>query len=304
MDLSKKLRRVFRPRLFALVLAAGALWGCFGAKPPVASQGLDLALARGDCPRTVAVLPFNDHTDTPGIAELVRLNLLGRISALPYRDVERVEVDRRLAAKGIRDQETLYRTPVQRLGRILGAEALLFGDVTEFRRVFAGVYSMLRVTAAIQIWDARTGRKLWSDEYTATSQEGGVPLSLLDLPLITVRSGFHLSEEITLRVVDEAARNLVDRLPRPGAVIAERSGNGRGYEVQAGAFAGAERARTLRDRLTREGFPAFVRRNVDDRGVWHRVLVGPFADQESALETERKIEESVGTRCFVDRLDS
>jgi hypothetical protein len=278
-----------------LFLAAG----CAGPKPPVATQGLDAALARGECPRTLAVLPFNDHTETPGIAEVVRLNLLGRLSALPYRDVERETVDRRLAEHGVADQETLYDTPVQRLGRLLGADGLLFGDVTEFRRVFVGVYSMLRITVAIQIWDSRTGRKLWTDEYTATSQEGGVPLSLLDLPLITVRSGLHLSDEVKIQVVDEAARHLVDRLPRPGSVVAAATDHR--YEVQAGAFAGPERARSLRNRLQRNGFRAFIRRNVDDRGTWHRVLVGPFTDQMAALETGRRIEAAVGTQCFVAR---
>lgn len=292
-------RRPLARRMGMLLLGLFLLSaGCAGPKPPVATQGLDTALARGECPRTLAVLPFNDHTDTPGIAEVVRLNLLGRLSALPYRDVERETVDRRLAEHGIADQETLYDTPVQRLGRLLGADGLLFGDVTEFRRVFVGVYSMLRITVAIQIWDSRSGRKLWTDEYTATSQEGGVPLSLLDLPLITVRSGLHLSDEVKIQVVDEAARNLVDRLPRPGTVIA---GANHRYEVQAGAFAGPERARSLRNRLQQSGFPAFIRRNVDDRGTWHRVLVGPFTDQAAALETGRRIEATVGTQCFVAR---
>ncbi|MFP4030012.1 MAG: GNA1162 family protein [Desulfococcaceae bacterium] len=274
------------------------LAGCARSKPPVSSQGLHTALARGNCPRTIAVLPFNDHTGTEGLAELVRINLLGRLSALPYRDVERDVVDRRLAAKGIVDRETLYETPVQRLGRLLGADALLYGDVTEFQRVFVGVYTRLKVTVGIQIWDARNGRKLWADTYAGMSQEGGVPLSLLDLPMITVRSGLHLSDEVKLQVVDEAVRNLVDRLPRPGALVAEA---GSRYEVQAGAFSAPERARELRDRLQARGFSAFIGRNVDDRGVWHRVLVGPFADQESALAAAGEIEAAVGARCFIAR---
>jgi hypothetical protein len=274
------------------------LSGCAGTKPPVSSQALHTALARGNCPRTVAVLPFNDHTGTEGLAELVRVNLLGRLSALPYRDVERDVVDRRLAERGIADQQTLYQTPVQRLGRLLGADALLYGDVTEFQRVFVGVYTRLKVTVGIQIWDARNGRKLWADTYTGTSQEGGVPLSLLDLPMITVRSGFHLSDEVKLQVVDEAVRNLVDRLPRPGTVVAEADSR---YELQAGAFSAPERARELRDRLQTRGYSAYIRRNVDDRGLWHRVLVGPFPDQESALAAGREIEAALGARCFIAR---
>lgn len=295
---------LFRPVSFRFLAACllpfllVSLSGCAGTKPPVSSQGLHTALARGNCPRTVAVLPFNDHTGTEGLAELVRVNLLGRFSALPYRDVERDLVDRRLAAQGIRDQKTLYQTPVQRLGRLLGADALLYGDVVEFQRVFVGVYTRLKVTVGIQIWDARNGRKLWADEYTGTSQEGGVPLSLLDLPMITVRSGFHLSDEVKLQVVDEAVRNLVDRLPRPGTVVAEAASR---YELQAGAFSAPERARELRNQLQARGFSAFIRRNVDDRGLWHRVLVGPFPDQESALAAGREIEAKVGARCFIAR---
>jgi len=287
--------RCCRTRLGLIILIL--LAGC-ADKPPVAYQALTTAVVHGDFPRSVAVLPFNDHTDTNGIAELVRTSFYGHLSCLPYRDVELQSIDNLLRRHNLDTRKKLYDIPVTKLGRILGCDALVYGDVTEFQRVFAGIYSSMNLGAGIQIWDARTGRKLWSDEYTSQCREGGVPLTLIDLPLLTVRSGLNLADTTKIRTADELTRRLVNRIPVPGSASLNRTT--RQYELQIAAFSEKARAAGLLDKLNRKDFPAFIRQQTDAGGsIWYRVLIGPYRNQEHALTVKRRIDALFGANCFV-----
>lgn len=51
-----------------------------------------------------------------------------------------------------------------------------------------------------------------------------------------------------------------------------------GYLVQAAAFRRSEDAKALQAKLGRKGYPAFTETaNLGEKGIWHRVYVGPFA---------------------------
>ncbi|GBC59886.1 hypothetical protein DENIS_0827 [Desulfonema ishimotonii] len=282
------------------LLAMLLLAGCFG-KTSIPCRSLGKSLLYGDLPRSVAVLPFNNHTDTEGISERVRTSFYSHLSTLPYRDVEFRIVDEKLREYGIRTQSALYKVPVTRLGRILGCDALVYGDVTEFQRIFAGIYSSMNVGAAIQIWDTRTGRKLWTDEYVIRNHEGGVPLTLVDLPLITVRSGMNLRQAAKIRAIDDLARQLVARIPKPRAVRYSET-NIYEYELQVGAFFEPNRALRFQNTLRHKGYPAFIRKNTDaGGGVWHRVLLGPYKNREKALQVKKKIFQDFGANCLISR---
>jgi hypothetical protein len=50
------------------------------------------------------------------------------------------------------------------------------GKVTEYQRLYAGLYSQMAVGASIAVWDTRTGKRIWSDEHVTRQREGGIPL--------------------------------------------------------------------------------------------------------------------------------
>lgn len=293
---------------FKIVLTvAGILFlaGCAFSKPTVSSRPLPVAVANGDFPLSVAVLPFMNFTDTEGIAEMVRVNFYSHVSALPYRDIELDAVDARLRQFGLADREAIAKTPVKKLGRLLGCDAVIFGSVFEFGRMFAGLYSTMSVGASIHVWDTRTGRKIWSERHIARDHEGGVPLTLLDIPMITLRTGFNLRNATKIKAVDELTRELAANLPRPRSItIGYGDSSKRKYELQAGAFFESDRANQFKDTLKRNGYPAFVRRNNDDRGVWHRVIVGPYRNREKALQVQMRIRETLGAECLLSLKNS
>ncbi len=73
------------------------------------------------------------------------------------------------------------------------------------------------------------------------------------------------------------------------------------YFLQAGSFQRAEDADNLKAQLALTGLEAtIVAASVPDRGVWHRVRIGPFTDQGSlqsarALLRDHRIESTVIT---------
>lgn len=73
------------------------------------------------------------------------------------------------------------------------------------------------------------------------------------------------------------------------------------YVVQTASFRAEADARALAQNLKPE-FPAYVREvDLGEKGVWFRVLVGPWAQQDEANEVRRRVKESVKLDGFVKK---
>ncbi|MGD8471344.1 MAG: DUF799 family lipoprotein [Desulfobacteraceae bacterium] len=211
-------------RWIAVVIGLILLCGC-GAKLPFVkdTENSEQEVIHGNAPKSIAILPFGNQTDSEDIDEIVRTTFYSHLSAQPYKDIELYEVDRKLRRYNLMDHEKLSDVSVKRLGRILRCDAVVVGEVTEFQRLYAGIYSQMAVGAAITVWDTRTGEKIWSDEHVTRSHEGGIPLAITDLAMIGVRSGMNLTESEKIKTVDELSRHFTNRIPIP-----DLSGNGKG----------------------------------------------------------------------------
>lgn len=227
------LRLAFRDRLkteldrlpldwsYLVLLIMLGIWlivlsGCAAGSRQIRHRTPD-ALRQVGYPESVAILPFSNRTDQPGIEHFVRATFYSHMSPYPYRDVELQTVDRVLQRNQLFDPEKLRnRKRVKRLGRLLKCEAVVFGEVTEYRLLYAGIYSQMAVGASVEMWDTRTGRKIWSDQHVTRKHEGGIPLSLTDIPMIGIRSGMNLTEGAKVQTVDDLSRELTGRIPVPG----------------------------------------------------------------------------------------
>jgi len=170
-------------------------------------------------PKSIAILPFGNQTEVEDLDEFVRATFYGHLAPHPYKDIELHEVDRKLKRYNLMNYEKLSQVSAKRLGRILRCDAVVIGEVTEFQRVYAGVYSQMAVGASITIWDTRSGKKLWSDQHVTRHHEGGVPLAITDLAMISIRSGLNLRDSEKVKTVDELSRHLISRLPVPDTDI-------------------------------------------------------------------------------------
>jgi len=96
-------------------------------------------------PRTVAVLPFIDKSGSTEGCREVRKGFYNHFSSLPFKDVELYRVDRLLAKAGLTDTAEIYKITPQELGKILEADAVVYGEISDFDKLFAGVYSQVSV---------------------------------------------------------------------------------------------------------------------------------------------------------------
>ena len=191
------------------------LTGCMSKRP---NMNQKLAYTIESYPESVAILPFKNNTQIEGIESFVRATFYSHMSVLPYHDVELSLVDKNLAACNLFGYESVEDIPVKELGYLLGVDAVIFGEVTEFQKVYMGIYSQMAVAAKISVWDTRSGHEVWNDECVSRNHEGGLPLGILDIPFILFRSSYHLRDASKVRAVDDVARQLAGRIPVPAGV--------------------------------------------------------------------------------------
>ncbi|NCC25372.1 MAG: hypothetical protein EOM25_09285 [Deltaproteobacteria bacterium] len=190
------------------------------------------ALMEGSPPRSVAVLPFvkakadawSIELDEENPAEIVRRGLYNHISSLPFRDVELMDVDRRLAEAGLDEPEkikAMIKDDPARLARILDADAAVIGEVTHFDRVFAGIVSQVAVGCEVRMIDLKTGDFLWRAKHVSRAVAGGVALTPIGLVINAVFSAWNLRGEAMLAQTDSLFREIVSTIALTGEMRAE-----------------------------------------------------------------------------------
>jgi hypothetical protein len=261
-----------------------------------------MKVIRGGYPKSMAVLPFRNNTTEAHLDELVRISFYSHFSVRPYKDIEIFKIDKAINTIDKIDHNKISNSYIKKWGQILGCDALIVGEVTQFRRLFLVVYSQIKLSAHIAIWDTRTGRKIWDDHHVVRSHEGGVPFHLTEVPLIAIKSGLNLLEKEKVKVADQLCRYLTGRIPAPVEVITDQSATARyTFELQAGAFIDEQRADTLLNELREKGYPAFIQRKEKENGWWSRVLLGPYENRQEAIETKNKIQKDLNIDSFIVR---
>jgi hypothetical protein len=292
--------RQHRIRWAGLALAAGMLLaagGCF-TRQPVTYQEMSQS-APDSTPRSIAVLPFQNSTPQPDLGLLVRQGFYAHLSYRRFRDVELVVVDHVLAEHGL-DADTDW-TPdrIRLLGDWLNCDAIVIGKVDRFERLFAAVYSQLSIGAQIAIYATHTGNRIWSDSYVARLHEGDIPLAPLGIPLSGIRTGMNLHEREIVTAVDKLTRYLAKRLPAGGP--SQPSPDTYRFELQTGAYRDHHIALAERDHLKQQGYPADVHSITTPDAIWHRVVVGPYRDEQKALAVSHELETLLTRRPLLRR---
>ena len=201
-------------KLWLVMLCLFALISC-ASSPRGATPESPCAVFENSDSISIAVLPFVDRTGTNDIAQIVRNAFYCHLSVRRFQDIELHVVDEILRQNGLSDPDTISGLSVKELGQLLQTDALVLGEITNYQKMFLGVYSQMAVGATISIWDTRSGQKVWSDKHIARLHEGGIPFSLFEVPFISFRSGYNLRERVKMRTVDELTRTLTERVPDP-----------------------------------------------------------------------------------------
>jgi hypothetical protein len=203
-------RRGDRLRLW-LAAALLTLSACAAASPPAAELR-----AEPDLPRRVAVLPFVNRTPNPDAAVVLRRMFYNFFSSLAYVDVEPAVVDASLEASGLlADVRSGRLPPLERLGRLLDADALIVGEALSLGQTYAVFYANQQAGLRARLIDCRSGRVLWEAERTTTVHAGDVPLSIPGLAASLVKTAITYQQANVLGAAAELSMQMVAGIPVP-----------------------------------------------------------------------------------------
>jgi hypothetical protein len=164
---SMKKRRILIWGLFFGVWALSA--GC--AKGPHYSLVPDY---KTHPPRSVAVLPVLNETVSLKAQDIFRPLIQKKLSQKGYETSSFVHIDERLLTKEIREAGQVHSLSPQKLGKLLGVDALLYATVTDFSTTYLVAYASMSVGARFELKDVRTGEKLWDSEHRVKEPKLGL----------------------------------------------------------------------------------------------------------------------------------
>ncbi|HCZ11487.1 MAG TPA: hypothetical protein DHV16_04380 [Nitrospiraceae bacterium] len=181
----------------------------------------EISISEDDMPRTVAVMPFQNDTKEIGIANQVRRAFYNHFSSKPYRDVELGIVDEKIVhLEKSSGKSILDIKPAEICGPI-GCNGLVYGKVTDYTKVYAGLYSQLGVEAEVWMINTRTGKEVFRIKDSVRYHEGSVPLSPIGLIMTAVSTAMNIREIQQVRMVNELAYKFNEKIPSPEGMAVE-----------------------------------------------------------------------------------
>jgi hypothetical protein len=186
-------------------------------------------------PAKIAVLPFSDRGSAQFVVDKVALthrndgqqadwawtdanrlrrSMNGYLASREFLEVNLIQVDTVLKAHGINSREKLYKVPPRTLGKWLGVDAVVYGDVTHYESYYALLLSAWQVGASIRMVSTHNGEELFSSNGSRYSVNFMPAFDPVD---IAINSGLSLLElrDVTLaRAEEEDAREIALRIPR------------------------------------------------------------------------------------------
>jgi hypothetical protein len=173
-------------------------------------------------PLTVAVLPFFDQSKSKQGFEAVRRGFYNHFSSLPFKDMELYRIDDLLKKADLTDPEQINKADPRKLGEILGVDAVVFGEISNFDKLFAVVYSQVSVGAEVKMYETKTGRFLWSGQHIVRIHEGGFSTTPIGIIAVVIATAMNLRDIQLLRACDDLFREMVKTIPPPPLAAAFR----------------------------------------------------------------------------------
>jgi len=135
--------------------------------------------------------------------------------------VELYRVDRLLAKAGLTDTAEIYKITPQELGKILEADAVVYGEISDFDKLFAGVYS--QVSVAPRSGCTRQKRAIFSGAagmwrgFTKGDSDDAVGIIAT-----VIAAAMNMRDIQLLRACDDLFRDMVKTIPTPTIAEAMR----------------------------------------------------------------------------------
>ncbi|MEE4262533.1 MAG: GNA1162 family protein [Desulfobacteraceae bacterium] len=170
-------------------------------------------------PYKVAILPFANKTANPEAGMIVRKMFYNFFSSLNYQDLEPFVIDENLKANQLYSDVTGGRTvSPQKLGQLLGVDAVIYGDVISLGRMYALLYSDSQAGLKAKMVRCSDAKPVWELEHTIHIEEGEVPLSPIGLASAVFKTALSHHQATHLKAASELCMQMIATMPNPPGV--------------------------------------------------------------------------------------
>ena len=217
MDSLHKLKKIVFILLMGLLIAVGNT-SC-AVRNFINSLPIPEILKEEKLPHKVAILPFTNTTSTPQGGETVRKMFYNFFSSLNYIDLELNVIDDTLKGADIYQRIAAgEEISPQKLGQLLGVDAVIFGEVNSLGKIFALVYTDNQAGLKAQMVKCASGEVIWELEHKIHIEEGDLPLSPFGLATALVKTAITHSQATHMKAASELCMQVVSTIPNPPAV--------------------------------------------------------------------------------------
>ena len=193
-------------------------------------------------PRKIAILPFDNliggkyilnsvplprfsKEETDGwnwtYANRLRRFFFGHFASREFVDVELMYVDKMLQELGILTPNDLYKISAQELGGILEADALIYGQVTEYKNSYYMLYKQIRIGLSIKCVSTKDGSVFFEGEQVRHDNDIRVATNPIDFVIASFQNSMSMRDVYAARASEEVVRELVLRIPIVNSFIEE-----------------------------------------------------------------------------------
>ncbi|WP_162532205.1 GNA1162 family protein [Candidatus Scalindua japonica] len=195
-----------------------------------------------DPPRKIAILPFDNlvggkyilnsvpiprfsKKETDGwnwtYSNRLRRFFFGHFASREFVDIELMYVDKMLQELEILTPNDLYKIPAQELGEILGADALIYGQVTKYKNSYYALFKQIKIGLSIKCVSTKDGSILFEGEQRRHDNDIRVATNPIDFVIASFQNFMSMRDVYAARASEEVVRELVIRIPIINSFIEE-----------------------------------------------------------------------------------
>ena len=170
-------------------------------------------------PSRVAILPFVNKSSTPEAGTLVRRMFYNFFGSLNYQDIEPFVIDDNLRINELYAEVIAGKNvSPQKLGQLLGVDAVIYGEVTSLGKIFALVYADNQAGLKARMVRCDSGETVWELEQTIHIEEGEVPMSPIGLATAVFKTALSHTRATHMKAAAELCMQMVATIPNPPGV--------------------------------------------------------------------------------------
>ncbi len=193
-------------------------------------------------PAKIAVLPFSDHGSAQFVVDKIPLTrrnaeeqanwawtdanrmrraIQGDLSSREFLVENMIQVDAVMKEHYVYDEARLNQVSPQMLGKWLGVDAVIYGEVTHYEAYYVALVSAWQVGVNVKMVSTRDGRELFSADGSRYDVDVAPAFDPIGIVLNSAATLLQLRDIKLARSEVESAREIVLRIPRSEKLRAE-----------------------------------------------------------------------------------